>query len=159
MTVPLTPDLMDLFPDSVGGARLLTSRPVVRPGRLASQWSPGTWAATQALEVPDTFGYGDIATAWAPLPQNGTLEYLTLGFLTPVYADGVLVRETYGNGFVYQIDLIDVGDAFPTIWNGVDPSLAGTPVDFANRRRSGFGYFVGNRLEARPCHAPVDPWG
>jgi hypothetical protein len=91
---------------------------------------PSEWAAYQALGAPDTFYYGDIVTAWAPLPLNGTLEHITLGFTTPVYATSALIRETYGNGFVYQIDLVDTENIFHTIWTGTDPSLPGSPVDF-----------------------------
>jgi hypothetical protein len=96
-----------------------------------SEWAvPSEWAAYQALGAPDTFDYGDIVTAWAPLPLNGTLEHITLGFTTPVYAESAVIRETYGNGFVYQIDLVDTENVFHTIWTEIDPSLPGSPVDF-----------------------------
>ena len=97
----------------------------------SSQFSPGAWSAAQALGAPDTFAYGDIGTAWAPLPRNGSLEYITVGFATPLYADGFTVRETYGNGFVYQVDALDANNVLHTIWSGTDPSLPGTPVDFS----------------------------
>ena len=95
-----------------------------------SQWSGGSWAAFQALGVPDTFGYGDISTAWAPAPVNRSLEYLSLRFAKPVYATGATIRETDGNGFVYQVDAIDTDNVLHTVWTGTDPSLPGTPVDF-----------------------------
>lgn len=97
---------------------------------FSSEWSPGSWSAWQALGAPDTFAYGDIATAWAPRPANGTLEYITLRFATPVYADGVTIRETYGNGFVYQVDVLDTSSVLHTVFAGTDPSLPGSPVDF-----------------------------
>ena len=93
--------------------------------------SPGSWSASQALGAPNTVSYGDIDTAWAPGPLNGTLENITLGFLTPTYSTGAMVRETYGNGFVYQIDALDSSNILHTVWTGVDPSLPGTPVDFS----------------------------
>ncbi|HQR02493.1 MAG TPA: PEP-CTERM sorting domain-containing protein [Rhodocyclaceae bacterium] len=98
---------------------------------FSSQWSTGPWSAAQALGAPDTFAYGDIGTAWAPGPKNGTLEYLSLDFATPVYSTGATIRETYGNGFVYQIDAIDTNSGYHTVWSGTDPSLPGTPVDFS----------------------------
>ncbi|MCI0642854.1 MAG: S8 family serine peptidase [Gemmataceae bacterium] len=98
---------------------------------FSSQWSPGSWSAAQALGKPNTFAYGDIVTAWAPLPINGTLEYITLGFAEAVYATGVTIRETYGNGFVYRVDLRDSSGGWHTIWTGTDPSQPGAPVDFA----------------------------
>lgn len=97
---------------------------------FSSQWSPTSWSAAQVLGVPDTFAYGDIATAWAPLPINGTLEYITVGFTTPVYANGVTIRETYGNGFVYQVDALDMSNTLHTVYAGADPSAPGTPVNF-----------------------------
>lgn len=97
---------------------------------FSSQWSASSWSAAQALGEPDTFGYGDIGTAWAPSASNGTLEFISLGFATPTYATGALIRETYGNGFVYQIDAIDLNGTLHTVWSGTDTSLPGTPVDF-----------------------------
>jgi hypothetical protein len=95
---------------------------------VSSEWSGGSWAAIQALGAPDTFGYGDISTAWSPSSSSGTFEYITLGFSTPVYADGVTIWETDGNGFVYQVDVLDLNDVLHMVWTGMDPSLPGTPV-------------------------------
>ena len=97
----------------------------------SSQWSAGTWSAKQALGAPDTSGYGDIVTSWAPRPKNGSSEFLTLGFATAVFADSVIIRETYGNGFVFQIDLIDTNDYYHTVWSDTDSSSSETPVNFA----------------------------
>jgi len=97
----------------------------------SSQWSAGTWSAKQALGAPNTSYYGDIGTSWAPRPINGSSEFLTLGFATAVFADSVIIRETYGNGFVFQIDLIDTNDYYHTVWSDTDSSSPGSPVDFA----------------------------
>ena len=97
---------------------------------FSSQWSTSSWAAAQILGAPNTFSYGDKSTAWAPLSKNGTLEFISVGFSTPVFAEGATIRETWGNGFVYQIDVIDVFDTLHTVWSGTDPSLPGTPIDF-----------------------------
>lgn len=98
---------------------------------FSSQWSSGSWSATQALGAPNTFAYGDILTSWAPAPVNGSQEYLTLGFATATYSNGATIRETYGNGFVYQIDALDSSNVLHTVWTGSDPSLPGSPVDFS----------------------------
>ena len=97
---------------------------------FSSQYQPVAWSANQALGVPNVSGYGDIPAAWAPSRMNGTQEFLTLAFETPVYANGATVRETWGNGFVRQLDLIDVQGNEHTVWSGVDPSAPGAPVDF-----------------------------
>lgn len=97
---------------------------------FSSQWSPNGWAATQVLGAPDTTTYGDIGTSWAPSPRNGSLEFITVGFDTAVYANGATIRETWGNGFVYQIDVLDTLNNLITVWTGTDTSQPGSPVDF-----------------------------
>jgi hypothetical protein len=91
---------------------------------------PNPWSAFQATGPANTFGYGDIGTAWAPQLPNSGIQSLTLGFATPDFASGVIVRETNGNGFVTQIDAIDTNNVAHTVWTGTDPSQPGTPVDF-----------------------------
>jgi hypothetical protein len=95
------------------------------------------WWAVQALGAPDTVDYGDEITAWAPLPKNGPwngpLEFITVEFLTPVFANQVTIRESWGAGFVRQLDVVDSNDSLQTVWTGVDPSVPGNPkepVDF-----------------------------
>jgi hypothetical protein len=98
---------------------------------FSSQYTTGNWSAAQALGAPNTSGYGDIQTAWAPSSRNGTQEYLTLGFNTAVYANGAIIRQTWGNGFVKKIDVLDTSDVLHNVWSGIDSSLPGTPVDFS----------------------------
>src|SRR5207245_329791 len=62
--------------------------------------------------------------------KNGTLEYIEVGYNVPVLASVVVVRETYGNGFVYQVDLLDTSNVLHTVFTGPDTSLPGSPVDF-----------------------------
>ncbi|WP_272481065.1 beta strand repeat-containing protein, partial [Microcystis aeruginosa] len=102
---------------------------------FSSQYSSSSWSAEQALGQPNTFSYGDISTSWAPSTRNGdgdaqADEFITVGFSTPVYADGIEIRETWGNGFVRSIDLLDNQGVYHSIWSGVDPSLPGNPVNF-----------------------------
>ncbi len=91
---------------------------------------PGAWSAADALGAPSETSYGDHFGAWAPSSENGTLEYLTLGFATPVYASGATIWESCGNGFVYQVDLVDVTGAYHTVWTGTDNSQSGSIVAF-----------------------------
>ena len=98
---------------------------------FSSEWGSDSWSAAQVLGAPNTFGYGDISTAWAPKNRDGTLEYITVGFNTLVYASGATIRETSGNGFVYQVDAVDDMGGLHTVWSGTDTSLPGSPVDFA----------------------------
>ncbi len=97
---------------------------------FSSQWIAVIWSAAQALGAPNTPAYGDMVTAWAPVPMNGPLEFIALGYSTPVYASGITIRETYGNGCVYQVDVLDQSQVLHTVWTGTDPSQQGSPVDF-----------------------------
>jgi hypothetical protein len=98
---------------------------------FSTQYNASSWAAAQVLGAPDRPTYGDIAGAWAPAALNGTLEFISVGYDTAVYANGATIREVYGNGFVYQVDVIDTLGGLHTVWSGVDASAPGTPVDFA----------------------------
>ncbi len=97
---------------------------------FSSQYSASSWSAAQILGEPDTFSYGDIPTAWAPSPRNGTLEFITVSFAAPVVAEGVTIWETYGNGFVREVQVRDLLGGYHTVWADVDPSPEGAPVEF-----------------------------
>ncbi len=90
----------------------------------------GQWGAQQVLGAPNTLTYGDVPTAWSPSSASGTLDYITVGYANAVYANGITVRETCGNGFVYQLDVLDNLGVYHTVWTGTDPSQPGAPVDF-----------------------------
>lgn len=97
---------------------------------FSSQRSPTDGAAVQALGAPNTPGYGDQPTAWSPALMNGSTEGIQLGYANPVYATGVTVRETSGNGFVTRIDVVDTNNVMHTVWTGTDPTQPGAPADF-----------------------------
>ena len=88
----------------------------------SSERGTSSWSAAQATGAPNVSSYGDNTLAWAPASENGTLEYLTLGYAQPLHATGVDVRETWGNGFVTRIDLLDTTGTYHTVWTGTDPS-------------------------------------
>ena len=67
-----------------------------------------------------------------PSVANGTTEWLALGYATPVYATGVRVRESYGNGAVTKIELRDhATGAGQSVWSGVDATAPGAVADLA----------------------------
>lgn len=121
----------------------------------SSQAGDTSRSAAQALGSANTFSYGDSTAAWTPASQNGTSEYLEVGFATLLYADGVTVRETWGNGFVTQIDVVDTADVLHTVWTGTDPSQPGSPVEFrVNWERT--DYLVkGVRIHVNTDHNPA----
>jgi hypothetical protein len=97
----------------------------------SSVFNPGPWRANQATGASNTIFYGDYPTAWAPLPENGDPESITVGFGTSVYANGATIRETFGNGFVFQIDALDTNGVLHTVWTGTDTSAQGVAYDFS----------------------------
>jgi hypothetical protein len=99
---------------------------------FSSQSSSTNWSAAQALGAPNTNTYGDFPTAWSALNTDGppNPEFLTLGYSTPIFADSVTIWETFNNGFVTQIDLLDTNNVFHTVFLGNDPSTQGTVVGF-----------------------------
>jgi hypothetical protein len=97
---------------------------------FSSQWSSGDYSAAQVLGEPNVFAYGDSRQAWSPLNRNGTIEHVTVEYAVPVLATGVTVRENWSNGFVSQVDVVDLDDQLHTVWMGIDPSQPGSVVDF-----------------------------
>ena len=91
---------------------------------------PASWSSARALGAPDVAVYRDDPNAWAPSVANGTTEWIALGYTTPVYATGVRVRESYGNGAVTKIELRDrATGTWHEVWSGVDPTAAGAVSD------------------------------
>jgi Ca2+-binding RTX toxin-like protein len=102
---------------------------------FSSQYSSSSWSAQQALGAPNTFSYGDARTAWSSANRNAdgdtvADEFLSVGFSDPTNANGIEIRETWGNGFVRSIDLLDINGTYHTVWTGTDTSQPGSPVDF-----------------------------
>lgn len=98
----------------------------------------------KAEGAPDTTEYseddGDVnQKTWTPTAsdsnqkshKNGTLDWLDIQFDKLVYASGVTIRETAGNGFVYKVDVLNNGTGkLENVWTGNDPSLPGRPENF-----------------------------
>jgi len=98
----------------------------------SSQYDTDSWSAKQTLGYPDVTNYEDNGAAWAPANKNGTQETITLGYSEPVYAEGVTIRESLGNGFVTRVDLLDTNGVYRQIWSGTDPSQPGSIVNFSS---------------------------
>jgi Ca2+-binding RTX toxin-like protein len=97
----------------------------------SSQFDSVGWSAKQALGFPNAISYGDNPTSWEALAKNGTLETLTLGFATPVYATGVVITESNGNGFVTKIEVLSaVDNSYSQVWTGTDNAATNTIADF-----------------------------
>ncbi|MDD5275755.1 MAG: hypothetical protein PHR16_06705 [Methylovulum sp.] len=97
---------------------------------FSSQFSTTSWSAKQALKASNVNAYGDNSLAWTTSTQDAGEEFITLGYKTPVYATGVTIRETYGNGFVTRVDAIDTANVPHKVWSGTDTSAPGQINDF-----------------------------
>ena len=80
------------------------------------------WSPKQATGAPNVDKYSDDGHAWAPKTPDGGIEWLDLGYLKPVHAAEVRVRESMGSGAVIKVELFDEAGAAHTIWQGVDPT-------------------------------------
>jgi Ca2+-binding RTX toxin-like protein len=101
---------------------------------FSSQLTATSYSAQQAIGKPNTFSYGVNGNAWAPSRQNDNNdvsadEFITVGFATPVYADGIEIRENVGNGFVRSVELLDTNGTYHTV-SSTDISTPGSVIDF-----------------------------
>jgi hypothetical protein len=94
----------------------------------SSEWAPGgDWSAVQATGAPDVPVCTDDTHAWAPATDSADPEWLEVHFGTPDHARGIAIYETYAFPFVYQVDLIDSGGLYHTVWTGTDVAACGVP--------------------------------
>jgi hypothetical protein len=96
----------------------------------SSEYGADSWGAKQALGEPNTMTYGDNGTAWAAATKNGVTQSITVSFKEPVYASAVVVRQTYGNGFVRKIFAIDTQGKIYQVWAGKDKTQPNYTVNF-----------------------------
>jgi Ca2+-binding RTX toxin-like protein len=101
---------------------------------FSSQFSTTTYSAQQVIGKPNTLTIHN-STSWTASRQNDNGdstadEFITVGFATPVYASGIEIRETYGNGFVRSVELLDINGIYHNIWSGIDTSIPSSIVDF-----------------------------
>jgi subtilisin-like proprotein convertase family protein len=92
--------------------------------------SPMNFSSSQALGPPDVGGYCECGGAWNASQNDGTVEFISVGFDVPVFANGVTIRENQGNGFVTRVELLDVLGDVHLAWEGVDPSPIDEVVNF-----------------------------
>lgn len=72
---------------------------------FSSQYSQPQWSAQQALDAPDVYPrHGDINQAWAPLAQDGGVEWIDVGFDEPRRVASVIVVQTFNPGAIIRID-------------------------------------------------------
>jgi len=75
----------------------------------SSQYSEGSWSAAQCVGPPNTAGYGDIPTAWAPKSADAKLEWLELTYRYPVIPSFVEVYESSGAPCTVKVSVLQDG--------------------------------------------------
>ena len=84
------------------------------------------FSAQQVIGAPDVKGYSDNGAAWAPhLAEMDAEQFIKIGFASPVHAAGLVIRETYGAGFVTKVQLFDVLGALRDTIDVDDTSVGG----------------------------------
>lgn len=95
---------------------------------FSSQYSATSYAAFQATGAPNVTTSDSLA--WAPANSTGTIEFISLGYPTPVYSYGATIREIRTAGFVIKVQAKDTGGTWHTVWQGTDPSKQTPKTDF-----------------------------
>ena len=75
-----------------------------------------SYGAIQTLGPSNVVAYGDSIFAWAPSEADDGLQHVTVGVDTHVHATGVVVRESYNNGFVVLIEVVRVDNVLIEVW-------------------------------------------
>ncbi|MBZ0306253.1 MAG: hypothetical protein K8I82_09310, partial [Anaerolineae bacterium] len=70
-----------------------------------SEYAPDVWNALQATGEPNSFGCGDMGTAWATATETG-VDDLTLNFEEAVRPLELNIYQTYNPGAIIGIDLL-----------------------------------------------------
>jgi hypothetical protein len=84
-------------------------------GSASSEFGISGWTAVQATGAPDTTECGDYSTAWASF-YTDTVEWLELGYATPVYATEVVIYNTYNPSYVISVELKDTDGNYHTVY-------------------------------------------
>jgi hypothetical protein len=95
------------------------------------------WGADEVTGPPNTQGYGDITTAWAPATPDDQSEWLLLEFdrVTPV---AIHVHETYNPGAIVKISRVTLfGET--VLWEGADPTSQGSAGGISKFRVANVG--------------------
>jgi hypothetical protein len=86
--------------------------------------SKRSWGPEQACGPPDSFGAGDLVTAWAPKTADGQLEWLLVEYERAVEATDVQIHETYHPGAVMRVTALAPNGTETLLWAGRAPTPA-----------------------------------
>jgi hypothetical protein len=95
----------------------------------SSEFGTSGWIATQATGAPDTASCGDNPTAWAS-SSTDTVEWLQVGYTTPVHATQVVIHITYNPSYVTEVELIDTNGKYHSVYTA-QPKQMDCPAQLA----------------------------
>lgn len=100
--------------------------------RAGSEYGPDTYGAVQMIGAPDVPGAGgDNGSAWAHSSSSIALEWIELGYVKPVHASEVRVRQTNVPGTIVKVEAIEPDGTVHVWWEGVDPHVPPDDIDLA----------------------------
>ena len=79
------------------------------------------WSAVQVLGYPNTMTYSSSQMAWTPKNQDGSKEFVTVGFEKPQTVQQVIVGENMNSGAISQIILFDSKGKKYTVYDNPAP--------------------------------------
>jgi len=90
----------------------------------SSEWGNPGWAAIQAAGAPDTIidECEDATTAWASAGSD-TVEWIELGYDTPVIPTEINIIQTHSPDQVVQVEVIDTQGGYHTVYTGTPENL------------------------------------
>ena len=84
----------------------------------SSEYGSESWSAKQATGAPNTTECADSVDAWASLTYADGIEWLEVGYDTPVAPTQINIYETYYPGQVVTVEVRDESGNLQTVWQG-----------------------------------------
>ena len=84
----------------------------------SSEYGTDGWSAKQATGAPNTTECTDSVNAWASLTYTDGIEWLEVGYDTPVAPTQINIYETYYPGQVVTVEVRDESGNLQTVWQG-----------------------------------------
>jgi hypothetical protein len=81
----------------------------------SSEFGTSGWIAASATGAPDVTECGDNTSAWASYATD-TVEWLQVGYATPVYATQVVIHISYNPSYVTAVELIDTNGNYHSVY-------------------------------------------
>ncbi len=116
-----------------GGSNTASTSPIrqwASSASASSEYGTSDWSAKQAAGEPNTTACGDQTTAWASTYYGAGVEWLEVGFATPVVPTQINIHESNAPGSITKVEVIDTNSTFHTVWEGTPSSVSQCPRVF-----------------------------